>query len=420
MNRQQFLKSALLAYPALTSVSAYANIHPSQVPKDALNDEPFWKLVRSQFPLTKDIYYLNNGTMGVSPYSVIDAVHQKSVTINTKGIYGGGDHECMAAIAKFVGADSDEIAFTHNVTEGNNIIAQGLPLKKGDEVIMTSHEHVGGALPWLNRARHDGIVIKVINLGATAAETLINIESAITKKTKAFALPHIPCTIGQVLPAKQIAALAKSKGIFSFFDGAHGPGMLNLDLHDIDCDFYSSCCHKWMLGPKGTGFLYVKKEKLDVLKPIMVGAYSDSGWDMLSNLPTITGYSPSAHRFCYGTQSAVLYEGIIAAIKFHENIGKQVIEDRIKYLAGYLREGLKTLGSNVELVTPEEPLSRGAVTAFRLKNMTMQKFQENAMKENFTIRTVPENNVNVIRISTHIYNQKEEIDAFVDLVKRNV
>ncbi len=418
MNRQQFLKSAALALPAMTSGMTYANLHGWQVPTNSLNDESFWKLVRSQFPLSKEVNYLNNGTMGVSPYSVIDAVYQKAVTINTKGIYGGGDHEALDAIARFVGANADEIAFTHNVTEGNNIIAQGLPLSKGDEIIMTSHEHVGGALPWLNRARHDGVIIKIINLGGTAAETIANIEKAITKKTKAFALPHIPCTIGQVLPAKQIAALAKSKNIFSFFDGAHGPGMLNLDLHDIDCDFYSSCCHKWMLGPKGTGFLYVKKSVLDVLKPVMVGAYSDSGWDMLSNPPTMNGYSPSAHRFCYGTQSAELYEGIIAAIKFHETIGKQGVEDRVKYLTSTLRDGLKTLGPNIELVTPEEPISRGAVTAFRLKNMTMQKFQEMANKENFTIRTVAENNLNVIRISTHIYNQPDEINAFVDLVKR--
>ena len=412
------MKSAALALPAMTSGMTYANLHGWQVPTNSLNDESFWKLVRSQFPLSKEVNYLNNGTMGVSPYSVIDAVYQKAVTINTKGIYGGGDHEALDAIARFVGANADEIAFTHNVTEGNNIIAQGLPLSKGDEIIMTSHEHVGGALPWLNRARHDGVIIKIINLGGTAAETIANIEKAITKKTKAFALPHIPCTIGQVLPAKQIAALAKSKNIFSFFDGAHGPGMLNLDLHDIDCDFYSSCCHKWMLGPKGTGFLYVKKSVLDVLKPVMVGAYSDSGWDMLSNPPTMNGYSPSAHRFCYGTQSAELYEGIIAAIKFHETIGKQGVEDRVKYLTSTLRDGLKTLGPNIELVTPEEPISRGAVTAFRLKNMTMQKFQEMANKENFTIRTVAENNLNVIRISTHIYNQPDEINAFVDLVKR--
>ncbi len=358
--------------------------------------------------------------MGASPYSVIDAVYQKSLTINSKAEYGGGDHEAMAAIARFVGVDIDEIALTHNVTEGNNLVAQGLPLKGGDEVIMSMHEHVGGALPWLNRAKHDGIVIKVVQLGITGTETLANIEKSITAKTKALALPHIACTTGQVLPAKDIATLAKSRGIYSCFDGAHGPGMLSLDLHDIGCDFYSSCCHKWMLGPKGTGFLYVKKEKLEELKPIMVGASSETGWDMLSSPPMIKGYSPSAHRFYYGTQSAELYAGIEATVRFHETLGKKAVENRVRYLANRLRHRLKELGDNVQLLTPEESSSRGAITAFRLKNMTMHKFQESAGKEKFSIRTIPENNVNCIRISTHIYNQLEEIDRFADLVKRSV
>jgi len=418
MNRQEFLKYALLAYPALASQNSIAATPSIKTQLNGLLDESFWKVLRSQFPLKKDITYLNNGTMGVSPYPVIDAVYQKSLTINSSGHYGGGDKEALEAIARFVGADMAEIAFTHNVTEGSNLVAQGLPLKKGDEVLLTTHEHVGGALPWLNRARHDKIIIKTIGLGSSAAETLSIIEKAINKKTRVLALPHIPCTIGQVLPIKEIASLARSKGIYSFFDGAHGPGMINLDLHDIGCDFYSSCCHKWMLGPKGTGFLYVKKEKLEVLKPIMVGAYSDTGWDLLSNPPTMSGYVPTAHRFCYGTQSAELYAGILAAITFHETIGKQEIENRVKYLGGYLQNKLRELGTSIEIVTPEEKISSAAITAFRIKHVTMQKFQERAMKENFNIRIVPENKVNVIRVSTHIYNQINEIDAFVDLVKK--
>lgn len=419
MKRSQFIKNSLMAYPAFLSLQGIAQMPEKS--ENIVTDENYWKMLRMQFPHPDSLTFLNNGTMGISPYSVIDAVYNKSISINSKGQYGGGDHEAIEALARFTGADKDEIAFTHNVTEGNNIIAQGLPFKKGDEVILTSHEHVGGALPWLNRARHDGIILKVVNLGNTAAETLENIEKLITKKTKAIAVPHIPCTTGQVLPVKQISALANSKGIFSFFDGAHGAGMLNLDLHDLGCDFYSSCCHKWMLGPKGTGFLYIKKEKLELLKPIMVGAYSDSGWDMLSNPPLMNGYSNGAHRFYYGTQSAELYEGIQAAVKFHETIGKQNIEDRIKYLTGYFRESLKNTGSsNIEIVTPEEAESRAGVTAFRLKNMTMQKFQEAASKENIIIRVVPENNVNVIRISTHIYNQISEIDKLAALIKKNI
>lgn len=419
MNRLQFLKYSLLAYPAISAFASRTSL-PDEAPEDAVTDEAYWKLVRSQFPLTDEMTFLNNGTIGVSPHQVIDAMYQKTLAVNTRAIYGGGDHEAIAALARFVGADPEEICFTHNVTEGNNLVAQGLPLKKGDEVIMTTHEHVGGALPWLNRMHHDGIVIKVVSLGSTAAETLTRIEEAITKKTRAIAVPHIPCTNGQVLPAKAISTLARTKGIYSFFDGAHGPGMLNMNLHEIGCDFYSTCCHKWMLGPKGTGFLYVKKERLEELKPLMIGAYSDTGWDMLSNPPTFKGYAPSAHRFYYGTQSAELYAGIEAAVQFHESIGKQVIQDRVKFLSGYLRDKLKALGENVELVTPAEVASRGAVTAFRLKNMTMQKFQELAGKERFTIRTVPENNVNCIRISTHIYNLLPEIDRFVEYVGKCV
>lgn len=418
MKRQDFIKYALLSYPAITAYGSQMQPAPLLTPPVGEPDEAFWKLVRSQFPLSQDLTYLNNGTMGVSPYAVLDAVYQKSVQINSKGQYGGGDHEAMRALAGFTGTLEEELAFTHNVTEGNNLVAQGLPLKKGDEVIMSVHEHVGGALPWLNRARHDGIVIRTVDFGETAMETLTRVEEAITRKTRVIALPHIPCTIGQVLPVKEISILARSKGIWSFFDGAHGPGMLQLDLHEMGCDFYSSCCHKWMLGPKGTGFLYVKKDNLDVLKPIMVGAYSDTGWDMLSEPPSMKGYAPSAHRFCYGTQSAELYAGIEAAVKFHETIGRQVIETRVRYLTEYLRNKLKKISGNVELVTPEETRSRAAVTAFRLKNMSMQVFQERAVKENFVIRTVPENNVNCIRVSTHMYNQISELDRFAELVKK--
>lgn len=419
MKRSQFIKQSLLAYPAFLTLNSAIPL-PALQSENITTDEDYWKMLRLQFPHPKSLIFLNNGTMGISPFIVLDAVYNKSISINSKGQYGGGDHETIVALARFTGADKDEIALTHNVTEGNNIVAQGLFLKKGDEVILTTHEHVGGALPWLNRAKQEGIVIKAINLGNTAEDTLYNIEKIINKKTKVIAVPHIPCTTGQVLPAKQIATLAREKNIISFFDGAHGAGMLNLDLHDIGCDFYSSCCHKWMLGPKGTGFLYIKKDKLELLKPIMVGAYSDSGWDMLSEPPQMKGYCNNAHRFYYGTQSAELYEGIQAAIKFHETIGKQNIEDRVRYLTEYLRENLKKLGNNVEIVTPEETISRAAVTAFRLKNLTMQKFQEIATKENITIRVVPENNVNVIRVSTHIYNQIYEIDKLIELIRKNI
>ncbi len=229
----------------------------------AADDEHFWSVVRSQFPLTRDYIYLNNGTMGPSPYVVLETVKRAMESINISAEYGGWE-VARPRLAKFVNVDEAEISLTHNVTEGINVVAWGLPLNRGDEVIMTTHEHAGNALPWLNRARYDGIVIKTLKPAMTADENLNRINHLITKRTRAIAIPHITCTVGQVFPAKAIAKLGHDKGLWVFFDGAHGPGMLDLDLKDIGCDFYATCCHKWMLGPKGTGFLYVRKEALDV------------------------------------------------------------------------------------------------------------------------------------------------------------
>jgi selenocysteine lyase/cysteine desulfurase len=227
------------------------------------NDEQFWKMVRDQFPLTHDRIYFNNGTMGPSPFVVREAVKGFIDNIDVSGEYGGWE-TARPKLAKFVNVDESEISLTHNVTEGINVVAWGLPLKMGDEVILTNHEHAGNALPWLNRAKYDGIIIKTLKPAQTASENLNRINDLITKKTRVIGIPHISCTIGQVFPAKEISKLGHDKGLWVFFDGAHGPGMTMLDLKDVGCDFYATCCHKWMCGPKGTGFLFVRKEMLDM------------------------------------------------------------------------------------------------------------------------------------------------------------
>jgi len=356
--------------------------------------------------------------MGPSPYSVIEEQYTTTLSIDTTGNYGGWE-EAVPALAKFVGVDEDEICLTHNVTEGINIICWGLHLKKGDEVIITNHEHVGNALPWLNIAKVEGIVLKTVALANTAAQTLNNISALITKKTRVIAVPHMPCTQGQVLPVKEICTLAKEKGIYSFIDGAHGPGMLQLDLHDMGCDFYASCCHKWMLAPKGTGFLYVKKEKLDEVQARWVGGYSDTGWSLVENPTYLKGYVDTAHRFYYGSMSAPLFKGVVAAIDFHNMIGKEKIEARVKALANHFYTRLQNI-DGVELLTPEEEKSRAAIVGFKLKNMDYNEFQVITMQNKMRIRGVAENGLNSVRASFHIYNTFEEADALAELVKKTV
>jgi cysteine desulfurase / selenocysteine lyase len=380
-------------------------------------EEQYWGMVRQQFPLAKDKIYLNNGTMGPSPFPVIEAVKNNMMDVDVNGNYGGWE-ATAAKLAGYVGTREDEIALTHNVTDGINIVCWGLALKKGDEVILTTHEHVGNALPWLNRSKLHGIVIRTFTPAMTAAETLSRIEALINKKTRVIAVPHIPCTNGQVLPAKEISSLGKSKGLFVFLDGAHGPGMLDLNISDLGCDFYASCTHKWMLGPKGTGFLYVKKEMQDQLQAYFVGGGSDGGWNMLSNPPVLDAYAASAHRYYYGTQSSALYAGVIAAIEFSKTIGIKNIHNRICSMADHFQQGLLSLGDRIEMVTPVEKISKAAVVAF-LKKMPYDKFYGVAAENKIRIRSVPENGLNCLRVSSHIYNNKEELDSLLDLISRN-
>lgn len=421
-SRRKFIKTvtggiigswALISIPeeslARYIISKDENISP--------DDELFWQVVRDQFPLSKERIYLNNGTMGPSPYVVLEAVKNAMTDIDTFADYGGWD-VARPRLAKFVNVDEAEISLTHNVTEGINVVAWGLPLKRGDEVIMTTHEHAGNALPWLNRARKDGIVIRAFNPAKTANENLNLINDLITNRTRVIAIPHITCTIGQVFPAKEITQLGHDKGLFVFLDGAHGPGMLDLDLKDIDCDFYATCCHKWMCGPKGTGFLYVKKDMLDVCEALFVGGGSDSGWDMTTKVPEFKGFTPTAHRYDYATQNAALYIGLGAAIDFLYHIGMKNIIKRCKEMSGYLQNELLKLGDKIEMLTPIEEQSRGFITGFRLKNIPGDKFQEYVQtKKNFRIRYVGEGHLNSIRISTHLYNNYEEVNKFLDVVR---
>jgi selenocysteine lyase/cysteine desulfurase len=423
--RRKFLKQGSLGL--LGSIAAPSIFNPLEAaPLPKLEDkidpenEKFWKLVRQQFPLNKDWAYLNNGTMGPSPYPVIEAVHKGMMDGDVYGNYGGWE-STQAKIAQFVGANEDEIALTHNVTDGINIACWGLPLKRGDEVILTTHEHVGNAFPWLNRQKLHGIKIKVFTPAATAAETLERIKALYTKNTRAIAVPHIPCTIGQILPVNEICAWAKEKGIFSFIDGAHGPGMLLLDLHQMGCDAYASCCHKWMLGPKGTGFIYVRKDFQDTLQTYFVGGGSDNGkWNMASTPIQSGAYANSAHRYYGGTQGLGLYKGVDAAIQFIEHIGMENIYNRINYLGKYTQDNLLALGDKIEMLTPTEQASRCSVNGFRIKGFDFTKFYAKCADQKIRIRMVAENEINCVRVSTHIYNNTNEIDRFIEVVKKEI
>jgi cysteine desulfurase / selenocysteine lyase len=417
-SRRQFLGSisgGLMASLLLHRTGHAAPAFPDRTPAGVgPQDERFWGMIRAQFPLRPEPVYLNNGTMGPSPYPVLEAVRAEMEDIDRVGRYGGWD-VARPVVASFINAAPEEISLTHNVTEGISVVACGIPLQRGDEVILTDHEHVGNALPWLSRARRDGIVIRSFSPASTAAGTLDRISGLLTGRTRVIAVPHITCTVGHVLPAKEICALGRSKNIYTMIDAAHTPGMMPLDVKAMGCDFLASCGHKWMLGPKGTGFLYVRKEMLEVLEPYWTGGGSDAGWDVRKGS---MAFRADAHRFDFASQNAALYVGLNAAIDFVNRLGIDNIRARDLMLAGYLRSRLQELGDRITILTPSEEGSYGAVLAFQLKKTpydTLYNFLRDERK--IITRMVPENGVNCNRVSTHIYNSQAEVDRLVEAVR---
>lgn len=384
-------------------------------------DKEQWSSIRTLFPLTNDRIFLNNGTMGITPYPVLNAVQQSFEHIAEKAEYPHHSDDLEKTLASIIGADAKEIGITKNVSEGINHICWGLDLKRGDEVILTEHEHVGGCLAWLHRAIVDGIVIKTIQLGKTANETLNHINSAITKKTRVIAVPHIPCTIGQILPVKEICDLARSKNIISCLDGAHPLGMIQFNVRDIGCDYYAGCFHKWVLGPIGTGWLYISQQRMQQTRIFHVAAYSANEFNMRSNPPSMGPILDQASRYSYGTFCGPLHIGALKSLEFYQKIGPTRIENRVKYLAEKLQNSLLELGDRIEMLTPTEPRSRGAQIGFRIKQSKKENvnsgFVTFARSKQMILRHVAENGLDNIRISTHYYNTEEEIEQCVSLLK---
>jgi cysteine desulfurase / selenocysteine lyase len=330
-------------------------------------------------------------------------------------------------LGQIMGCKGSELAITKNVSEGVNLACRAIALKKGDEVIITRHEHVGGCAPWLYRAKTEGIVLKVVELGSNAAETLANVKKAKTPKTKVVALPHIPCTIGQILPIKEICAWAKENHIISAIDGAHPLGMIEFNLKELGCDYYSGCFHKWLLGPIGTGFFYVSENILATSAIHHVAAYSVDTFNMSTIPPSLGDLVNKTSRYSYGTFPGPMYDGAKAAMQFYQKIGPALIEKRVKHLSQLVMNGLMDRNSQspiITILTPQEDISRGAQVGFTIKGLKQteanptagQRFCDYARKNNVILRYVAENDIHCVRVSTHYYNNLGDIKKFFEVL----
>jgi selenocysteine lyase/cysteine desulfurase len=333
--------------------------------------------------------------------------------VDSTGDYGGDYEGIRKAIGSVIGASGDEIAYTHNVSEAISIIASGVEMTAGDEVLLTDQEHAGNAVPWLARAKRDGIVVKFVTLAPDDATVMNRLNDLITPRTRVIAVPHVTCTTGQVLPIKAISKMAHAKNIWVMADGAHPPGMMVTDVKDLGVDAYTSCGHKWLCGPKGIGFLYLTDAMMQHVMPTWCGAESDKYWGYDGKLD----FLPTASRYDFATQNFALFDGLQAAIEFMSAIGFDKIQSRIEHLTSYMRQQLSaTLGDRFQYLTPATSVT--GLTTIKLANMKCGDFWETMVaKHKIRTRVVHESKLDANRLSLHIYSSMKDVDRFIEAAK---
>ena len=419
LNRRSFLSSSFASSLAVgTGLAWRGNLWaqlaslPTKLPERSLfdqNEDAYWRELRKQFLIPPDEIYLNNGTVGSSPAPVLRAVfdgYEACEKLNEADpedypIWGYASwNQFRDPLAAFVGCNRDEIALLRNATEANSYIANGVDLKPGDEVLMTDQEHPGGEQPWNLRAKRYGIVVKKITLPkpvphAAAVMNLVN--DAITPRTRLLFLSHITTVTGVVLPAKELCALARSKGILSAVDGAHVVGMMRVNMHELGCDMYTSSPHKWLQAPKGSGFLYVRDEVIDRLWNTIVTA----GWDE----PKLR-----AERFQrIGSSNVPALWGMRAAVQMANQIGMERIERRHRQMADYILKEMVQRGA--ESWTSPDPALRCAIAAVNVAPIQIMEI-ENWMWKMNKIR-IRGGAPSKIRLSTPYYLLRKDVDRFL-------
>lgn len=415
MDRRNFLGSAgvwaaTLAIPH--RLFAQLEQAPANLPDRGLlaqDEDRYWAEIRRQFLIPDDEVYLNNGTVGSSPAPVLRAIfngYETTEKLNQDDpedypIWGyAAWNEFRDPLAEFVGCRRDEIALVRNATEANSYIANGIEMKPGDEVLMTDQEHPGGEGPWNLKAKRYGIVVRKVTLPRPvkdAAQVLNLVNDAITPRTRVLFFSHITTFSGVVLPAKELCALARSKGILSAVDGAHVPGMMRLNLDELGCDLYAASPHKWLQATKGTGFLYVRDEVTDRVW----NTIATEGWDE----PALR-----AERFQrIGSSNLPTLWGLRASIEFANAIGMEAIERRHRRLADGLLREMEQRGA--ESWTSPDPALRCAIVSVNVPPVPRMKL-ENWLWTNHKIR-IRGGEPYKLRLSTPYYLRQQDIDRFL-------
>ncbi len=388
-------------------------------PTAAARDESFWFYVKQAFNIDRSIINLNNGGVHPSPTIVIDAVKRYmdfsngAPVLNSWRYLRPRKELIRRKIADSFGCSPEEIAITRNVTESMQIALLGLELKPGDEVLTTTHDYPSMKNALFQRGKREGVKVKTFSFPYPPKD--INdlaklFEKNVTSKTKIILICHITNLSGQIFPVREICRMARKRGIEVVIDGAHAYGHFVFEQKDLDCDIYGANLHKWMMAPIGTGFLYLKKEKIRKIWPLF---------------PAPDPLSDDIRKFEHvGTQPEALKLAIGEALNFHYSIGAKRKEERLRYLRNYWAKKLEKL-PGFNMLTSYSPDQSCGIGTYNIEGIDMIKLSQALFNKdkiyNITVG-IPSpdgNKENVIgmRVTPSIYTSLRELDLFVERVE---
>lgn len=371
----------------------------------AASGEDYWTLVRSQFSFSEDRVPMNAANLCPAPRVVADRVAELTrdmdfdCSARNREKFTKLLEEARSRVAEQIGADLDEVALVRNTSEANNIINNGLQLKAGDEVVIWEQNHPTNNVAWDVRAARFGIVVKRVSTPESpsgADELIAAFEKAITPRTRVLSITHLSNTSGVRLPAKRLCEAGRRRGLHVHVDGAQSWGALQLDVHSMGCDSYSASAHKWFLGPREVGLLYVRKEAIPRIWPNTVAP----GWGTDAE-PDVAG----ARKFeSLGQRDDARLSAIATAAQFHSMIGVAKIEARILELSTALKERLRRM--DLRIATPmDRDLSGGVCIVSAEPGKAKQAYE--TLDREFGIAGAATGG---LRLCPHVYNTMEHID----------
>ncbi|HEX6307504.1 MAG TPA: aminotransferase class V-fold PLP-dependent enzyme [Longimicrobiales bacterium] len=378
-------------------------------------DEDYWRLVKAQFPLRDGVIPMNAANLAPAPRPVVDAVTEAmrsvegDVSFQNRAAYDELREQLRTRLAAFLGVSADEIAIVRNTSEANNIVAGGLALGRGDEVLLHAENHPSNDVAWRVRAARFGFTVRHVAVRPEMShdEMLAAFAAGLTPRTRVLSFTDVSNVTGVRLPARALCALGSERGIHVHVDGAQSFGFLALDLRELGCDTYATSAHKWFLGPKEAGVLYARA---DVASRIMPGVVS-VGWGTDAHT-ALRG----ARRFeTLGQRNDATIAGLDAALTFHEQIGADRIEARVLELAGALKRRLVAL-PGATLVTPMDEARSGGVVVARFADVDARALHDRLYRDAH-VASAPTGG---LRLCPHICNTLDDVQYAADAVARFV